>query len=189
MRDRAPGTLTILIRLLFGSWRGFFRSSAIIAAVAVAGLAVLTGAEALFFPWARSFTGGQTLTGEWYGEFAAPAFGVQRVYVEVEGHLASRCVQCRRIEGRARICDSRGRVRDFDVTGDYEYSYDLDFEHKMGFDGDIIAGYDFGQIRAEAELGYKTAEIDEVVEDFGDGEVSVDADGDLSVWSVMGNLL
>lgn len=118
MRDREPGTLTIVIRMLFGSWRGFFRSVATIAAVALAGLAVLAGAEALFFPWARSFAGGLTLTGEWYGEFPARSFGVQRVYVELDGHLASRCYQCRRLEGRARICDSGGRVRDFDVTGD-----------------------------------------------------------------------
>ena len=79
---------------------------------------------------------------------------------------------------------------DFDVTGDYQYSYDVDFEHKMGFDGDIIGGYDFGQFRAEAELAYKTAGIDDVTVDFGGGDIDeFDGDGDLSVWSIMGNLL
>ena len=32
----------------------------------------------------------------------------------------------------------------------------------MGVDGDLIAGYDFGMFRAEAELGYKRSEHDEL---------------------------
>src|SRR3569623_1019617 len=32
--------------------------------------------------------------------------------------------------------------------------------HNLGIDADVIAGYDFGFIRAEAELGYKHAGID-----------------------------
>src|SRR5215210_5817526 len=34
-------------------------------------------------------------------------------------------------------------------------------DHKMGIDLDLIGGYDFGSIRAEAELGYKRAAVDE----------------------------
>lgn len=132
MRDREPGTLTILIRLLFGSWRGFARSVATIAAVIVAGLAVLTAFETALFPWSRSFTGGPTLTGEWYGEFPAPSLGVHRVYVELDGHLAARCIGCNRIEGRARICDSRGRVRDFRITGDVNNWRGTSFWMSMG---------------------------------------------------------
>src|SRR4029450_10210801 len=39
-------------------------------------------------------------------------------------------------------------------------AYTLD--HKTGYDIDAIAGYDFGAVRVEAELGYKHASIDSV---------------------------
>ena len=80
---------------------------------------------------------------------------------------------------------------DTDVDFDYDGfgEAELELEHKMGFDGDIIGGYDFGAFRLEAELAYKTAGIDDATLDFGDGEVDLDADGDLSVWSLMGNAL
>ena len=34
-------------------------------------------------------------------------------------------------------------------------------DHGTGFDGDILGGYDFGMFRAEFELGYKTASLDD----------------------------
>src|SRR5688572_25833625 len=33
---------------------------------------------------------------------------------------------------------------------------------KPGFDGDLIAGYDFGMIRLEGEISYKHANLDEL---------------------------
>ncbi len=45
------------------------------------------------------------------------------------------------------------------LTGSEDGSIDID--HKLGIDADLIAGYDFGFFRAEAELGYKRARIDE----------------------------
>ena len=57
-------------------------------------------------------------------------------------------------------------------------------DYKMGVDGDLIAGYDWGLIRGEAELGYKRGEHDE----YTDG-ASVNADGRTSIYSAMGNLL
>ena len=47
------------------------------------------------------------------------------------------------------------------------------------------AAYDFGQFRAEAELGYKKAKHDKFQID-GD---SFDADGHTRTWSLMGNVL
>lgn len=65
----------------------------------------------------------------------------------------------------------------------------LTVDHKRGFDADVIAGYDFGMFRAEAELGYKRAKIDETSVSipnfgplFGDG-------GKARAVSAMGNLL
>ena len=63
----------------------------------------------------------------------------------------------------------------------------LDINYKMGVDGDLIAGYDWGLIRGEAELAYKRAEHDEY--GFRANSTTVDADGRTSVYSAMANLL
>jgi opacity protein-like surface antigen len=78
--------------------------------------------------------------------------------------------------------------RDLDLDwdfGDVSYDYDFDIDYKKGIDADIIGGYDFGQFRAEAELGYKKAKHDKFQID-GD---SFDADGHTRTWSLMGNVL
>ena len=66
-------------------------------------------------------------------------------------------------------------------------------EHKPGWDVDLIAGYDFGMIRLEGELGYKRASIDQVEVNnaitrnlFGPGS-QFDATGHSSAWSAMIN--
>src|SRR6187551_3014265 len=71
-------------------------------------------------------------------------------------------------------------------------AYTLD--HHPGWDVDLIAGYDFGMIRAEAELGYKHASVDEVevasgITPLGGFGSHFDADGHMSAWSVMLNAL
>ena len=38
----------------------------------------------------------------------------------------------------------------------------IDFHHHVGFDVDLIGGYDFGLFRVEGELGYKHAGLKEV---------------------------
>src|SRR3954447_8330107 len=35
----------------------------------------------------------------------------------------------------------------------------LELNHKNGFDGDLVGGYDFGLLRAEVEIGYKHARL------------------------------
>jgi opacity protein-like surface antigen len=81
-------------------------------------------------------------------------------------------------------------VKDTDVgisfdDDDDDFVGDFEIEHKMGIDGDLIAGYDFGMFRAEAELGYKRSEHDEYADDDG----GFDADGRTSVYSLMANAM
>ena len=74
----------------------------------------------------------------------------------------------------------------------------LDVDHKLGYDLDLIAGYDFGMFRLEAELGYKRArhksyEIDAQAPGpfpagVGPG-AEIDGDGRTSVTSAMVNAL
>ena len=59
-------------------------------------------------------------------------------------------------------------------------------DHKLGVDGDLIAGYDFGIVRAEVEGAYKWAKHDKF-HFAGDG--TENADGWSRAYSVMGNAL
>jgi opacity protein-like surface antigen len=61
----------------------------------------------------------------------------------------------------------------------------ISIDHKYGVDIDAIAGYDFGMVRAEAELGWKRASHDE----YDVGGDLFDGDGRTSVLSLMGNVL
>jgi OOP family OmpA-OmpF porin len=78
----------------------------------------------------------------------------------------------------------------------------LDINHGLGFDVDLIAGYDFGMFRLEAELGYKRASHDDYEIDGdapgpfpggGDEPVvpgaEIDADGRTSITTGMVNAL
>ena len=77
-------------------------------------------------------------------------------------------------------------VTDTDVNLDFvEGSDAFQINHKMGVDGDLIAGYDFGMFRMEAELGYKRSEHDKYV----DTQSSTDAGGRSSVYSLMANAM
>ncbi len=59
-------------------------------------------------------------------------------------------------------------VEDLDLdVGAFKKAVTLD--HKYGYDADVIAGYDFGPIRLEAELGYKRAKVDEFQQVAGGG--------------------
>ena len=68
----------------------------------------------------------------------------------------------------------------------------LRINHKSGWDGDLIAGYDFGTVRAEVELGHKRAGIEKLDVDsplvaVSDG--TFDGDGRVKATSLMGNVL
>ena len=72
-------------------------------------------------------------------------------------------------------------AKDTNVEAEGEEVFEV--EHKMGVDGDMIAGYDFGMFRVEAELAYKRSEHDT----YADDEEEFDGDGRTSVYSGMIN--
>ena len=65
--------------------RGFVSLVAVIAVVLVLPL----GIQAVFRPWARSFTGAPTLTGGWYGEGTTPSGQKEVIYLTVSPFLWS----------------------------------------------------------------------------------------------------
>ncbi|HVL29151.1 MAG TPA: outer membrane beta-barrel protein, partial [Sphingomicrobium sp.] len=103
------------------------------------------------------------------------------VYVGVEGGLML-------------VEDTKLRYEYDGGQGDFDVDEALIIDHKYGFDIDLVAGYDFGLVRTELELGYKRASIDEVMINsvFYPGipvTEPYDADGSVRVWSVMLNAL
>src|SRR5687767_2457434 len=56
-------------------------------------------------------------------------------------------------------------VEDLDLDYDdgvLDLNDGVDIGHDTGIDVDLIAGHDFGAFRAEAELAYKRASVDEI---------------------------
>ena len=88
------------------------------------------------------------------------------------------------IEGGAMI------VEDLDLdVGAIDDAVTLD--HKYGYDVDYVAGYDFGGIRLEAELGYKRAKVDEFRQGIGGNFTTglFEGNGSTQVISAMVNAL
>jgi opacity protein-like surface antigen len=71
----------------------------------------------------------------------------------------------------------------------------LRLKHKVGWDADLVTGYDFGMFRLEGEVGYKRASIKRVTVGTGVGAATgtpagrYDADGSSRVSSLMANAL
>jgi opacity protein-like surface antigen len=97
--------------------------------------------------------------------------------------------------GAGLILDGEARM-DLDVrSGNQEFAFDdaAKINVGRGADLDLVAGYDLGMFRAEAELGYKRLNVKNV--DFAGGFISnnlddaFDRDQSGTVWSLMGNAL
>src|SRR5215213_9832171 len=79
-------------------------------------------------------------------------------------------------------------AKDTDIENDSGgIGYEIDIEHKTGFDLDIIAGYDFGFIRAEGELSWKWASHKHY--DIFGLQIDESGDGETDVRSAMVNIL
>jgi opacity protein-like surface antigen len=81
----------------------------------------------------------------------------------------------------------------YDDNGDLIGRDFLEINHKSGWDADLVAGYDFGTVRAEVEVGHKRAGIEKLTVrdpfDTVDTTDTFDGDGRLKVNSLMANVL
>jgi hypothetical protein len=84
----------------------------------MAGLAIIAGGDFLLlsacYPWAYSVTFGPTLTGKWVGAFTPPAGGTHIVFLQLSNAQGDGGPD---LYGSARLCDGRGAMREFGVTG------------------------------------------------------------------------
>src|SRR5690348_11650260 len=70
------------------------------------------------------------------------------------------------VEGGGMLVEDQP-VSVFDPTRTTNTLGEFSINYGVGYDVDLIAGYDFGMVRLEGELGYKHAGIDEMeVRDF-----------------------
>lgn len=91
-----------------------------IAAVCAAATVVWMLIEAAFTPWARSLTGGPTLTGEWLGQMTTPTGAKHHVWIEIDHAVSgSPCFGCSSIDGWAATCNAT-KVHRYEVLGSTE---------------------------------------------------------------------
>jgi hypothetical protein len=117
---QSPNLRTSRISVGLSTRRGVLRVVLFIAALGVVVALVPVILETPFAPWARSFGLWQTLTGDWHGELMMPDGRTDPIYFEIRHPfpLLDRCRDCpKRIEGRARVCEAQGTVRDYDIAG------------------------------------------------------------------------
>jgi hypothetical protein len=110
-----PSGWNLLWSILVAKRRAVLR---FVVTLVLAGLVVVSFAfllEVPFAPWARSLGMWPTLTGEWTGELETAEGATQPVYLEIRGGVPRRGRPY--IDGRARLCDGSGAIRDFEIFG------------------------------------------------------------------------
>lgn len=111
-------------RLMWGAPRlkvSRARAVAILGGLAALFVLIYVGLEALFTPWARSLTGAPTLTGEWVGEMTTASGRKLHMWLLIEHATSAKaCMNCPRIEGEVRTCETGGAKRVYRMWGNVE---------------------------------------------------------------------
>jgi hypothetical protein len=95
--------------------RAIVRAGLTLVVLAVAALAIVTAFDVARAPWSRSFGLWPTLAGDWTGELVTADGRAQPVFFAIRGWVPRRGRPF--IEGRARLCDDNGSVRDLQISG------------------------------------------------------------------------
>jgi hypothetical protein len=117
-----------------------------LALITIGGLAILIFLELPFTPWARSFGMWPTLTGRWIGELRTEDGRSQPVFFELSGGFRGRSTY---INGRARVCDRRDAIRDFEVSGRPDNWRGTRFHFSPNGTVEIRPGLAAGRLEAE----------------------------------------
>ncbi len=75
----------------------------------------LFGLESACYPWAHSITFGRTLTGTWVGELTPARRGTHILFLDLRDAISDEGGPD--LRGIARLCDTRGEVHEFGITG------------------------------------------------------------------------
>jgi hypothetical protein len=100
VRKRRPLARAVLTRVIVG----------------VAALSASVLLEVPRAPWARSLGLWPTLTGDWVGDLTIGSGRARPVFLAIRGFVPRRGRPS--INGRARLCDQGGAIRDFQISGE-----------------------------------------------------------------------
>jgi hypothetical protein len=73
------------------------------------------GLESACYPWAHSVTFGRTLVGTWVGELTPARRGPHVLFLDLRADISDDSAPD--LEGTAKLCDTRGEVHEFGITG------------------------------------------------------------------------
>jgi hypothetical protein len=142
--------------------RGIFRAALALVLAGAGFVGLRLAIEVPTMPWARSFGLWPTLTGDWRGEMNMPDGRRAPVFLSLwASHTFKRCQDCSSMDGRARVCDSGGVVREYVVRGwpdDWRGTkFRLSFTHAGDREGGLGPGTFQGDwsgdtIRGESDL-------------------------------------
>jgi hypothetical protein len=88
--------------------------------VCLLGLATMPLLEAAFTPWARSLSGGATLTGTWVGNYTTPTGARHALWLELSHAMSDDCANCPSIDGQIETCGRAGLNVNYEVWGGVE---------------------------------------------------------------------
>lgn len=114
--DRPPSDVSLLWSFVAAKRRSILR---IVLLVILAGVAALSASVLLEIPrapWARSLGLWPTLTGDWVGELTMEGGRGRPAFLAIRGFVPRRGRPS--INGRARLCDERGTIHDFEISGE-----------------------------------------------------------------------
>ena len=144
---RSGGTSTVDVSAMF-SKRAIVRGVLTLALVFAGYLAVMTLLDLPFTPWARSLGMWPTLTGDWSGELRTEDGRTQALFLAVRGGWYRRSVY---INGRGRLCDRPGAIRDFEISGAPDNWRGTRFHFSTRDVVDYGPGTQLGEVRGEWE--------------------------------------
>jgi hypothetical protein len=113
--DPLPSGRRLLWIFVVANRRAVVRAVLMMAMAGVAIVSTFVVLEALSAPWARSLGLRPTLAGDWTGELDAGTGSRQPVFFAIRGYVPKRGRPL--IEGRARLCDRSGSIRDYEIAG------------------------------------------------------------------------
>jgi hypothetical protein len=144
--------------------RAVLRIGALLVVAGLVTVAVAVLLEAPFAPWARSFGLWSTLTGDWTGTVETAPGRTRPVFLAIRGGLPRRGRAY--IDGRARLCDGRDAIREFEITGapdnwrgtKFHLSMRSVVEHDaQPAPGDLQGEWDGDEVRAAGALVSRSA--------------------------------
>jgi hypothetical protein len=101
-------------------------------AVLAAAMVLIVLIDTAINPWARSLTGGPTLTGEWFGRMTTPTGAKHLVWIEIYHEVpGSDCTNCPSILGSAGTCRANEKIHHYEVWGGVENWSGTQFHLKM----------------------------------------------------------